>query len=322
MKRTALGRVKHEGAGITEVKGRIVVYMGDDENGDYVYKFVSNRPWRKQRANGVSPLDDGTLYVAKFAADGTGTWVPLVHGTGALTVANGWVDQADVLIRTRQAADAVGATRCHRPEWITVHPHTGDVYVTFTNGTGNLRAGQQRPRPEPVRPHRPHPGRPATTRRPTSAGTSSCVAGDPAYDPTVPADQPLFGSPDGLWVDPDGRVWIQTDISNSSQNLASRGYDHIKNNAMLAADPKTGEVRRFLTGPRGCEITGVITTPDQRTMFVNVQHPGESTTFWNNAVRRPERRPTLRRVSTWPFGGRPRPATVVIRKLDGGKIGT
>ena len=77
-------------------------------------------------------------------------------------------------------------------------------------------------------------------------------------------------------------MWIQTDISNSSQNLAARGYDGIGNNAMLAAVPETGEVRRFLTGPRGCEITGVIMTPDQRTMFVNVQHPGESTTFWNN----------------------------------------
>ena len=145
VKRTALGRVKHEGAGITEVKGRIVVFMGDDENGDYVYKFVSNRAWKKQRANGVSPLDDGVLYVAVFAADGTGTWVPLEHGTGVLTAANGWVDQADVLIRTRQAADAVGATRCHRPEWTTVHPDTGDAYVTFTNGTGNIGTGQQQP---------------------------------------------------------------------------------------------------------------------------------------------------------------------------------
>jgi secreted PhoX family phosphatase len=125
------------------------------------------------------------------------------------------------------------------------------------------------------------------------------TAGDPAYDSSVPADQPVFGSPDGLWVDPDGLIWIQTDISNSSQNRADRGYDNIGNNMMLVADPNTGDVRRFLTGPNGCEITGVIMTPDQRTLFVNVQHPGESTTFWNNQVPNgdwPSRAPTLRKL--------------------------
>jgi secreted PhoX family phosphatase len=147
------------------------------------------------------------------------------------------------------------------------------------------------------------------------------LAGDPAYDPTVPAGQPIFGSPDGIWVDPDGIVWIETDISNSSQNLASRGYDNIGNNAMLAANPETGEVKRFLTGARGCEITGVIMTPDQKTMFINVQHPGESTTFWNNQFGAPSTaNPSS--VSAWPFNGRPRSATVVITKDDGGKIGT
>jgi secreted PhoX family phosphatase len=137
----------------------------------------------------------------------------------------------------------------------------------------------------------------------------------------VPADQPLFGSPDGIWIDPDARLWIQTDISNSSQHLASRGYDRIGNNQMLAADPDTGELRRFLTGPRGCEVTGVITTPDGCTMFVNIQHPGESTTFWNELHGAPSTsNPSA--VSSWPFGGRPRSATLVIQKIGGGKIGT
>jgi uncharacterized protein len=114
-------------------------------------------------------------------------------------------------------------------------------------------------------------------------------------------------------VDPDRRLQL-------SQNLASRGYDRIANNQMLAADPATGEIRRFLVGPRGCEITGVITTPDQKTMFINVQHPGEATTFWGTPT--PE---NPRAVSNWPDfdpDGRPRSATVVIRKRDGGVIGT
>jgi len=320
VKRTALGRVKHEGATFAESCGQAVVYTGDDENKDYFYKYVSDRPWRSEIARRRSPLDHGRLYVARFDEDGTGEWLPVVFGEGPLTAANGWVDQADVLIRTRQAADALGATKLDRPEWNTVHPRTQDVYLTLTNGSAGPNAVNPR-NPNPyghivkiVNPQRDHT---ATT----FAWDIWVLAGDPAYDPQVDLDETnIFGSPDGLWIDDDGRMWIQTDISNSSQNLASRGYDNIKNNAMLAADPETGEIRRFLVGPRGCEITGVVTTPDQRTMFVNVQHPGESTTAWGSPT--PE---NPRAVSNWPDydpEGRPRPATLVIRKIGGGKIGS
>jgi secreted PhoX family phosphatase len=327
-KRTALGRIKHEGATVTEQNGRIVVYSGDDENGDYLYKFVGNAPWRQLRALGRSPLDEGTLYVAQFHADGSGTWLPLVHGVGPLTAANAWVDQADVLIRTRMAADAVGATRLHRPEWVAVNDRTGDVFVTLTNGSGNSAEVNSGRDPNPyghiVRFHET-----GNVHSPTAFTWDVFLfAGDPAYPalagPNVPAEQPLFGSPDGIWVDSDGLVWIQTDISNSSQNLASRGYDRIGNNQMLVADPDTGEVKRFLTGPRGCEITGVITTPDQTTMFVNVQHPGESTAYWNTINGAPTTA-NPRTVSNWPDhdpAGRPRPATLVIRRIDGGKVGS
>jgi uncharacterized protein len=319
VKRTALGRFKHEGATVVESRGRVVVYSGDDENGDYFYKFVGDAPWRKLRARGKSPLDHGTLYVAQFDAEGGGRWLPLVHGQGVLTTDNGWVDQADVLIRTRMAADAVGATRLHRPEWVAVSPKTGDVFVTLTNGSGNASAVNGGRDPNPYG----HIVRLRDSQRDdtTFGWDVFLLAGDPAYDAAVPTDQPLFGSPDGLWVDADGRVWIQTDISNSAQNLSARGYDNIGNNQVLVADPVSREVRRFLTGPRGCEITGVVGTPDQKTLFVNVQHPGESTTFWNNQFGAPSTsNPST--VSSWPYGGRPRPATLAIRKLDGGKIGT
>jgi secreted PhoX family phosphatase len=323
VKRTALGRIKHEGATCTESKGRIVVYSGDDENGDYLYKFVGSTPWRQLRAKGHSPLDHGTLYVAKFAADGSGTWLPLVHGVGPLTTASGWADQADVLIRTRMAADAVGATRLHRPEWVAVHPHSGEVFVTLTNGSGNNSAVNSSRDPNPY-------GHIVRFREANNDDTAFAwdiflLAGDHAYDPKVHPDQPIFGSPDGIWVDDSGIVWIQTDISNGSQN---RGvYSGIGNNAMLAANPATGEVRRFMTGPRGCEITGVTMTPDQRTMFVNIQHPGESTTYWNTLNGGAPSTAIPHRVSTWPFGSasnprRPRPATVVIRRMDGGRIGS
>ena len=329
VKRSALGRFKHEGATVTESHGRVVVYSGDDENGDYLYKFVGSRPWRQVRARGRSPLDEGTLYVASFTDDGAGTWLPLVHGTGPLTAANGWVDQADVLIRTRMAADALGATRLHRPEWVSVDERTGEVYVTLTNGSINNAAAVNSGRVANNYGHIVKFRETGSIAAPTTFSWDVfLLAGDPGYPEQggagVPEAQPLFGSPDGIWADPDRRVWIQTDISNSSQNLVSRGYDRIGNNAMLAADPNTGEVRRFLTGPRGCEITGVLTTPDQRTMFVNVQHPGESTSYWNTLNGSPST-DDPRTVSNWPEfdpAGRPRPATVVIRRLDGGKIGT
>jgi secreted PhoX family phosphatase len=195
VKRTALGRIKHEGATVVEHKGRIVVYIGDDENGDYLYKFVGNAPWRRLRARGESPLDHGTLHVARFDADGSGVWHPLGWGEGPLTAAQGWVDQADVMLRTRQAADAVGATKLDRPEWVTVDPKTKDLYVTLTNVTNG---------PSPVNPranniyrhilHLTDESRDETT----FSWDLFAYAGDPAYLPEgqfVPADQTLFGSP-------------------------------------------------------------------------------------------------------------------------------
>jgi len=324
VKRTALGRIKHEGATFAESHGYAVVYSGDDENGDYFYKFVSDKKWRsvdnQGRNGGTSPLDEGVLYVARFLPGGTGTWLPLVHGQGALTTANGWVDQADVLLRTRQAADAVGATKLDRPEWCTVHPQTQDVLLTLTNGSQG--GGATGPNPRSPNPYGhilqiSHDNGDHTAR--SLRWSVYLLAGDPAFDSSVRLNASnIFGSPDGIYYDRDGRLWIQTDISNSTQNRAN--YVNIGNNMMLAADPTTGDIRRFLTGPRGCEITGVIITPDQQTMFVNVQHPGESTTAWGTPTPA-----NPRAVSNWPDydpAGRARAATIVIRKIGGGVIGT
>jgi uncharacterized protein len=142
------------------------------------------------------------------------------------------------------------------------------------------------------------------------------LCGDPsiaedAKHGTIQGD--IFGSPDGLWFDARGVLWIETDISASVLNKGD--YANIGNNQMLAADPLTKEIRRFLTGPNGCEVTGVVTTPDDRTMFVNIQHPGET-----QGERSDPANPTA--VSAWPDGRRPRSATLVIRKNDGGVIGT
>ena len=321
VKRTALGRFKHESCAVTETEGTVVVYSGDDENLDYVYKFVGSRPYAEVLAEGKSPLDEGRLYVARFNDDGTGRWLPLVFGEGPLTAANGFSDQAEVVWKARVAGDVLGATKLHRPEWVSVDEVTKDVYVTLTNGNDTATTV-----PRSVVPRASNDVYGSILKWAETGGDNRSLtfdwdlfvlAGDRTKDPRVDIQGDAFGSPDGIWSDPDRRVWIQTDVSNGSQRRGD--YANLGNNMMLAADPETREIRRFLTGPNGCEITGVITTPDQRAMFINVQHPGEATT----ALGAPTpANPSA--VSSWPTGGksRPRAATVVITKDDGGVIGT
>jgi secreted PhoX family phosphatase len=327
VKHTALGRFKHEGAAVTlSGDGHVVVYMGDDERFEYIYKFVSRRRYDpKNRAANLSILEDGTLYVARFDGDGSGIWVPLLHGREGLAAAAGFPGQAEVLINARAAADQVGATKMDRPEWIAVHPRTGEVYCTLTNNSNRGREGH--PGPDAANPRAQNGfGHIIRWRERGGEATETAFAwdvfvlgGDPRHEDvakrgTIKGDG--FGSPDGLWIDPRGVLWVQTDVSTSA--LGKGDYAGLGNNMMLAADPASREVRRFLVGPKGCEITGVITTPDARTMFVNIQHPGESP-----SERADPRHPTA--VSAWPDGsadGRPRSATLVIRKQDGGVIGT
>ena len=280
VKRTALGRMAHEGAACSVgPDGRLAFYMADDWEFEHVYKFVTARAWDPARREANRDLlDEGVLYAARFNPDGSGDWLPLVHGQGPLTAANGFADQGAVLVRTRQAADALGATRMDRPEWIVPHPVTREVYCACTGNTARGRDGNEGP--NPANPRAPNPfghllrwrddgGDPAATRfrwdvfvqaGPSDKGGS-----------TIKGDR--FACPDGLWIDSRGTLWVETDVSPSS--LGKGDFAPLGNNQMLAVDPAVGVFKRFLTGPRGCEITGFHTTPDNRTAFVNIQHPGE-----------------------------------------------
>ena len=301
VKRTALGRFKHEGAMVTvAADGRVVVYMGDDERFEYVYKFVSKRAYDPaSRAANRDLLDEGTLYAAKFSAGGHGEWLALPNSELAL-------------VYTRMAADQVGATKMDRPEWLAVHPVTQDIYVTLTNN--DRRGGEGQPGVDPANPRATNVyGHILKWRE---------LGGDPAATKfrwelfALGGEEKGFGSPDGLWFDPRGVLWIQTDVSTS---VLHRGpYAKLGNNQMLAADVTTGEIRRFLTGPAGCEVTGIAMSPDGRTMFANIQHPGEPASERSD----PD---APRAVSNWPDqnpAGRPRSATLAIRRDDGGLIGT
>jgi len=341
VKRTALGRLAHEGATVVVARdGRVVVYMGDDDfrfKFEHIYKFVSRRPWvaggGPKENDGI--LDDGTLYAARFDADGTGRWMELVPGVNGITAEAGFPSLAEVLINTRGAADQAGATYMDRPEWIAVHPQSGEVYCSLSNNTNRgelkpahrsdpLGADAANPRAPNVMGHiirwREQGGDAAADR---FAWDIFVLCGNPGdQDPLNRGNVPggvAFAQPDGLAFDRRGLLWILTD--SSAQHMATAEWSHIGNNQMLAADPAAGRVRRFLTAPVGAEVTGVQLTPDLRTMFVNIQHPGEAPR--PHPGRNDPAKPKA--YSSWPDGDqgtRPRSATIAIRRKDGGPIGT
>jgi len=348
VKRTALGRFKHESAGhVIGSDNTVTVYLGDDERNDYMYKFVcANKFNPTNRAANRNLLDSGTLYVARFDANGTGIWLPLVFNQGGLTPANGFADQGEVLIKTRQAADRLGATMMDRPEWVAVHPTTREVYLALTNnnrrGTtpassinpnGSTTAGSARPPTDATNPRQDnrygHILRWNEDGGNVGATTfmwdifmecgdkSTALTPASRYQGNIIGDD--LGAPDGLWFDKDGRLWIQTD----QQGDGTGDWANIGSNVMSVADPSTRVVKRFMTSPRNCEVTGVVNTPDGKTMFVGIQHPGED---WAPAG--------FTSKSTWPDSGvngtttqggvvaKPRSAVVMITKDNGGVIGT
>ena len=368
-KRTALGRFKHENAECVLSKmNKAVVYSGCDERGEYLYKFVSTGTYNTaDKTSGANLLDTGILYVAKFSAgtvtgdnQGTGEWIALEWDKNGLTAANGFANQAEVLIKTRQAADRVGATMMDRPEWVAANrTKPGEVFLACTNnnrrGTttastnnvnGSTTAGTARPPIDEANPRATNNWGHVVRINETGADAAATafawdifvVAGNPSLTGDKKGSSFIdasntFNSPDGIQVDPEGRLWIQTDGSyGNTGDYAGQG-----NNQMLVADIATKKITRFLVGPAGCEVTGVCWTPDGRTMFVNIQHPGEisgstgthpsAPADWlslSAAARDAWVNANPKVFTTWPdaTGGRPRSGTVVIRKNDGGVIGT
>ena len=288
VKHTALGRFKHENAAsVVAANGQVVVYMGDDERGEFMYKWVS-RDVYVPGGDTSTLLVDGTLYVAKFNDDMTGEWVALTpEATG--------MSAAEISIFTRTAGSKVGATTMDRPEWIAVNPTAIEAYCCLTNnsrrgalkddGTPQTNAGGEVMAVNAPNPRETNEYGQIVRWRPEGGDhTATGFAWDlyvMAGNPSVHKDGPyagtaninagnLFNSPDGMQIDTAGIIWIQTDGDDSNEGeFAGMG-----NNQMLAGDPVTGEIRRFLTGPLGSEVTGLTWSSDKRTMFVGIQHPG------------------------------------------------
>lgn len=320
VKRTALGRLEHEGATVVLNKdGRVTVYMGDDDHGEYLYRFVSAKPVNPtDRKANMGLLDEGVLSVAKFEADGTLNWLPLVHGQGPLTAENGFADQGEVLIKTQLAADKLGATGMDRPEDFETNPVSGRVYAVLTKSAkrkpDNLNPAN--PRPENKWGHiveliPPGEGKEADHSAAQYKWDILMLCGDPSkpetgakFHPDTTADG-FFMTPDNIAFDPKGRMFVATDGMNDF-DLAD-GIFAVDTDGPARALPKA-----LFCCPTEAEATGPAFTPDGATMFVSVQHPAEGSE-------------TIEALSTrWPdFDDKvpPRPSVVVITREDGGPIG-
>lgn len=310
IKRTALGRFKHENAAMTLANdGRVVVYLGDDERGEFLYKYVSNGTYTEGGpTDGL--LDDGTLYAASFRADGTGEWLALTPDTTEM-------DAAMIAIHTRQAGSFVGATTMDRPEWVAVSTTLPEAYCCLTNNSrraeGFTNAGGDLAEPAPGTPNPRAENRYGQIVRWRPEGEDHGATGF-AWDLYVMAGNPvvglglyagsdnvtegnMFNSPDGMQVDSAGLIWIQTDGDDSNEGA----FSGMGNNQMLVGHPETGEIARFMTGPSGSEVTGLTWNNDRTVAFVGIQHPG----------------------GTWPDGGDsvPRSSVIAVWRDDGAAIG-
>ena len=307
VKRTGLGRFKHENAACTLAPdGRVVVYMGDDERGEFLYKFVSNG-FYTPGGDTEGLLDDGRLYVATFLDNGSGQWVELTEASTGMT-------KAEICVYTRRAASKVGATTMDRPEWVAVNPVAVEAYCCLTNnknrGIKPNKGGDETPVGGPNPRAENKYGQivrwwPANEDHADTAFTWDLyvMAGNPTVHQDARAGSPnvnagnLFNSPDGMQFDSSGLVWIQTDgKDNNEGDFAGMG-----NNQMLAGDPVTGQIERFLTGPKGSEVAGLTWSADRTTMFVGIQHP--SAPFPDGE------------------GKLPRSAVIAIWRDDGGLVG-
>ena len=330
IKRTSLGRFKHEGCTVVLAKdNHPVCYSGDDQRFECLYRFVSSIPFDAHNPKASRDcLDVGTLYAAKFHEDGRLGWLPLVYGQGGLTAENGFPSQADICIDTRRAADFVGATPLDRPEDIEVNPKTGKVYIMLTNNSKRTldQVSAISPRAENIWGHileiTPDGGDHGSD---TATWDILVRGGDPSNPVTAAVFHPettangWFSCPDNAAFDADGRLWVATDQGDNWKE-ASGSSDGLF--ALETEGVKRGKSKLFFQVPVGAELCSPLFDKDNTSLFLSVQHPaadgsedytisGQPSTFLDPATRWPDFKAAMP----------PRPSVVVVQKQGGGKIG-
>lgn len=323
IKRTAMGRFKHEGANcVVDKSGSVVAYMGDDERGDYVYKFVTKGKYDPaNRAANMRLLDEGTLYVAQLKEDGKVAWMALTHGEGPLTEANGFKDQAEVLIYARKAADLLKATPMDRPEDVEPNPVTGSIFVILTNNTSRKtdQVDKANPRANNAHGHIVEivpaggSGKDADHLATDATWRIFLLAGKPGIDHgatyhRATSENGWLSCPDNCAFDSKGRMLIATDGAPTAAQVADGIY------MTDVRGPGRALPRLFYQAPTGAEVCGPWLTPDDKTLFLAIQHPGEDpgSTFEKPSTRWPD----------FKAGMPPRPSVIAIVKKDGGVIGS
>ncbi|CAL2091019.1 Alkaline phosphatase [Tenacibaculum sp. 190524A05c] len=271
-KHIALGRFAHECCTLFELKDkRVVAYTGDDKNSEHLYKFISSKP---------SSLKEGTLYVADTE---NGKWLALDWENQPL-LKEKFKNQTEVLIRAREAAKLLGATELNRPEDIEIDPITGNIFVTLTNNKdkgdfhGSILKIEE-----------------------TEGAFDSLTFKASTY--IAGGEENGFSCPDNLAFDLAGNLWMTSDMSGSSMNREDKPYMPFKNNSLFVIPrygADAGKVIRVASAPRDAELTGPWFSPDGKTLFLSVQHPGEQTKDLNN--------PT----SKWPFDSDNIPKSAVV----------
>lgn len=275
-KHTALGRFEHEGATVSLSKsGKIVVYMGEDRKGGGIYKFISES---------ASSLEKGTLYVADTQK---GQWIPLDLKSNSALKPH-FTTQLEVLTYASYAAEVGGGTPQDRPEDIEVDPVTGNVIVSLTNNVenGNIYGGLLKI----VEKDGDHGALEFSSEIFLAGGLEN-----------------NFACPDNLAFDHKGNLWMTTDMAE--YHIREGRYSGLGNNGLFyvpMSGPHAGRAYQVASAPTDAEFTGPTFSPDHKTLFLSVQHPGAETMD--------PQHPT----STWPDrNGLPKSSVIAVKIPDG-----
>ncbi len=322
VKHTALGRFRHENVSIrSAANAPVIAYMGDDRTNGHVYKFVSAAPYVPGSGANKQLLASGRLFSARFNADGTGQWIELATGTtlnpypgsqmptipsGATTLGAVYGgSQGNIVIDAYRASNLVGATPTGRPEDVEVHPVDNSVYIAFTASATAQNSLFNNIFGELVR---------IVEGSSDGAGAAFTWQRWRAGGPNDPAQAGhVFAAPDNLSFDKAANMWVVSDISSANLNGGNANYTAFKNNGMFfipTSGPQAGSAFQFASGPCECELTGPSWTPDETTLFLAIQHPGEVSGRRGPGVVSP-------RGSNWPYRdhGVPLPAVVQVRRF-------